>query len=75
MKIVLYERPPGEYHFSSPGQTVEADLKDGYRVAEGRYGELLVFGERGVAGMTLEHAMNMGIVVRLPNSADTRRRG
>jgi hypothetical protein len=62
MKIVLYERPPGEYHFYQPGQVVEADLKDGYRVEEGRFGEPLIFGEPGVAGMTLDRAMKAGVV-------------
>ena len=65
MKIVLYERPAGEYYFSLPGQVVEADLKDGYRVKEGRFGELLIFNEPETIGMTLERAIQVG-VVRLP---------
>jgi hypothetical protein len=62
MKIVLYERPAGEYHFSQPGRLVEADLKDGYSVKEGRFGELLIYGEPGTNGMTLHRAIEMGAV-------------
>jgi len=65
MKIALYERPAGEYHFSLSGRLVEADLKDGFQVKEGRFGELLIFGEPGTIGMTLDRAIEMG-AVRLP---------
>src|SRR5262249_1505065 len=62
MKIVAYERPAGEYHFSLPGQVVEGELKDGYRVQAGRYGELMIFGEPGTIGLTLERAIQSGVV-------------
>jgi hypothetical protein len=65
MKIVLYERPAGEYYFSLPGQVVEAELKDSYRIQEGPFGELMIFGEKETIGMTLQRAIEMR-VVRLP---------
>jgi hypothetical protein len=65
MKIVVYERPAGQYYFSLPGQVVEGELKDGYRVQAGRHGELMIFGEPGTIGLTLERAIQSGIV-KLP---------
>jgi hypothetical protein len=62
MKIVLYERPAGEYHFFLPGQLVEAELKDGYRIQEGPFGELMIFGDKETIGMTLRRAIEMKVV-------------